>query len=367
MSYINSKRFSGIQLYHKKNGDVTYYIRYKNLYGKLIREKIGDKSAGITEIYCNKKRNQILNKLRLGEDVETTYSRKHKTKFEEIWVYFANQKPMKEKRRDELRGVWKNYMKTYFENDVTVEKILKFRISMKEKLAARTIDMRVSELGTAFNYWNSIFNDNKFENPVPELRLYDRSHTSKQDIKARNIQRDRYLSNDDVKRLKSELIDKNEDIKLFVALSLSTGARIGSILTITKKDIRGRKVTIINHKTGGGKYLGFLNDEAYNYIQPKLASLNPNGTLFTMDIRQIQRGLKTTLDNLFNIGLDTRDTANRVVLHTFRHTFASRLVENGVPIVKVQKLLDHKDINTTMRYSHLAPDSGLDDVLSMWN
>jgi hypothetical protein len=49
------------------------------------------------------------------------------------------------------------------------------------------------------------------------------------------------------------------------------------------------------------------------------------------------------------------DAFKDVVLHTFRHTCASRLVQAGVDIVRVQKWLGHKDIKTTMIYAKLAP------------
>ena len=45
------------------------------------------------------------------------------------------------------------------------------------------------------------------------------------------------------------------------------------------------------------------------------------------------------------------------VPHALRHTCASRLVQNGVDILYVQKWLGHKDITMTQRYAHLAPDS----------
>ncbi len=41
----------------------------------------------------------------------------------------------------------------------------------------------------------------------------------------------------------------------------------------------------------------------------------------------------------------------RVRIHQLRHTFASRLVAGGVPIVTVQKLLGHQSLDTTMRYA----------------
>lgn len=41
--------------------------------------------------------------------------------------------------------------------------------------------------------------------------------------------------------------------------------------------------------------------------------------------------------------------------HVLRHTFASHLVQAGVNIVEVQRLLGHSDIRVTMRYAHLNP------------
>lgn len=69
------------------------------------------------------------------------------------------------------------------------------------------------------------------------------------------------------------------------------------------------------------------------------------------------QGIKKAIDRA---GLNepdvVREKGGRVTLHTLRHSFASKLIKNGVSLFQVSVLLGHSDPKMTQRYAHLAPN-----------
>ena len=58
----------------------------------------------------------------------------------------------------------------------------------------------------------------------------------------------------------------------------------------------------------------------------------------------------------------TAGLADYFSFHSLRHTFASHLVQKGVSLYIVSKLLGHSDVKTTEKYAHLSPETFLDVV-----
>ena len=52
------------------------------------------------------------------------------------------------------------------------------------------------------------------------------------------------------------------------------------------------------------------------------------------------------------------NVAKHVTSHTFRHSFATHLLEDGYDIRTVQELLGHNDVKTTMIYTHMLNQGG---------
>ena len=63
---------------------------------------------------------------------------------------------------------------------------------------------------------------------------------------------------------------------------------------------------------------------------------------------------ESAVHRALKLAVQSARVIKRVTCHTFRHSFATHLLQSGTDIRTVQALLGHKDIRTTMVYTHLA-------------
>jgi integrase len=343
-----------------KEVDKVYVIRYRE--NDIDRMKtIGKYSQGIRINYCKQIRNEILMKLRLGEEPPTITKKKKKNiiKFDDFAEVYFKEKELEVKDIEKIRKSYINHIKPFLGHkavdEITSDDVKEIQKLKRKVLAERTINALIQIIGAIYNVaiQKEIFKGN---NPVNKS------------VKRVNVdnKREKYLTIDEINILLNE-IKHEEYLYIFVQLALQTGGRMGTILSITKKDIKleSNSIQLKDHKNNS-TYLGFFNDELKYLLQKRIENLNANDPIIDRGQQVIQDRLTKIYNKHFNIGLDKDDRKNRVVTHTLRHTFASHLAIKGTPIYTIQKLMNHKDITMTLRYAKLAPESGKDMVLGLY-
>ena len=164
---------------------------------------------------------------------------------------------------------------------------------------------------------------------------------------------DRWLTADEEERLMSVSSPWMREVMVF---ALNTGMRQGEILNLQWQEVDFSRGTLIVMKSKNGTRRTIpLNAKVYELLAAKQA------------ITGLSRGpvFKTPLGNLLQVRFLVREfceARNRAGIpdfrfHDMRHTFATRLVQRGVDLYKVQRLLGHKTNLMTQRYAHHSPES----------
>lgn len=210
-----------------------------------------------------------------------------------------------------------------------------------------TINREINLMRAAFNYYLTYNNTANFKNPFNRFKLFESDYMP------------RFLNSTECRKLLSATLDfDNTMLYDFVTLALNTGCRASELTTLTWNNVSldDRYIIIRNSLSKNKKTVYKPINTVCVAALIRLKShrhyvfYNPNTD---KNIRSFRRGFENAVK---------RADLGHVRIHDLRHTFASFLVKNGVPLYHVSTLLGHSDIRITQRYAHLAPEH-LHDVL----
>ena len=288
----------------------------------------------------------------------------HKTSLMENWVKLvkAYQSYLKIER-----GLSKNTIENYsfdierlcmflHQNDISIspirineEIVQQFIYSVSKEVNARSQARIISGLKSFFSYL--IFEDYRNDNPMELIE------TPKTGRKLPDT-----LSLDDIDRIIAAIDlskDEGERNRAMLETLYGCGLRVSELTELKISDLffdegflkitgKGNKQRFVPVGNLTQKYIKIY----LNSIRPKLAiQKGHEDTLFLN-----RRGKKLTRAMVFTI---IKDLAVKIELkksispHTFRHSFATHLLENGADLRSIQLMLGHESITTTEIYVHL--------------
>ncbi len=175
-----------------------------------------------------------------------------------------------------------------------------------------------------------------------------------------NNQRTRFLSESEILQLLHALKNRNKLWHDIVLFAIHTGMRAKEIFLLQPSSVNLSQRMITVHKTKNNKSrVIHLNDPLLLLVEPYY--IKKMEYLFSDKlIKQPSKIFRETIKDLkLNENVPSLD---RVVFHTLRHTFASQLLQRGLTIDNVSKLLGHSNLSMTMRYAHLSQQQGINAV-----
>ncbi len=166
--------------------------------------------------------------------------------------------------------------------------------------------------------------------------------------------------------------------RILIGLIYGCGLRCMEVRSIRLEnmDFHRKLLHVVQSKGNKDRYVP-LSEHLIRGIQKYIAAEHPKDYLFNgqpvnrgggdFDSRYSQRGVQWVIKTVAKQAGIIKD----VHTHTLRHSFATHLLEDGVNIIAVQKLLGHENIETTMEYLHVCqlpeqlPQSPLDKVFTI--
>lgn len=341
---------TGFLLECRPGGGKTYYLRYSDQRGRLRQIKIGG-YHDITFEQARKKAKQLRSEVTLGGDPA---AKKEELKAIPTYTKLAEQHiaHAKAQLRPSSSAGTSQIIKLHIEprfgklrlDEITQRDVAKFLADKRASgLAPGTVEKLRVVLHRSYELAASWGIPGSQPNPVRGI--------AKPKF---NNARERYLTAEEAGRLHRAVAESsNSQLKNIVGLLLLTGARKRELLDAKWENVHAERKSwhIPDSKTGKARHVP-LAQAALDIIEqlpkyPKCPWLVPNPETRKPFI-DIKRAWETARNAAGLPGLR---------IHDLRHSAASFMINSGIDLYAVGRVLGHADHQSTMRYSHLANDT----------
>ncbi len=189
------------------------------------------------------------------------------------------------------------------------------------------------------------------------------------------------MNNDEVARIKKAVISEDNEVAqlrdaAILELLFSSGVRISELVQLHQKQLNFERGEFTVRGKGDKLRLVFMSDEAVRMLKAYLKKRDDNNPALFVSHSKIGNTVTKQMDAMGSksdqhnaAGLTARSVQrlvkkyagiagimHKVTPHTFRHSFATDLLQNGADIRSVQTLLGHASITTTQIYTHVTND-----------
>lgn len=211
--------------------------------------------------------------------------------------------------------------------------------------AIATVNRRLAALRSFFQFL-ALLNPETIPNPVRPERHYIRQ--------GRRLPRD---VEDEVLAALFAVITAPRDRAMFL-LMLRCGLRVGEVRNLNMTDLYlapqpGHLPRLWLHGKGGYERIAYLSAQALSALETWLA-VRPMAEISSAVFLNRFGSHFTVTGIQFLLAHYCRQAGIWLTCHQLRHTFARHLVEAGVPVTTIQKLLGHVRLRSTELYLHIS-------------
>ena len=338
-------------IFERLPGSGVWWVRYKDHNHREHREKVGPKGLAV-KVYAKRvaqvaegkffperaiRVRHVLLKDFLADYVKhhvtgKLKNAKHEARYAKLWTAALGNRPVR---------------------SITSDDVARYVTARQDaKLADASINRKLSFLRKAMNH-------------ALRKRLVDANPVGARNggvkLAKENNQRVRYLTDEEETRLREHVEESGWP---FVAFALHTGIRQDNQFRLQWSDVNfGTGIIMVREPKGGSDYPVPMN-ATVRALLTALPSRLKSRYVFPSSTGRTPMGSQNFMHRVFVPALEAAKVED-FHWHDLRHTFASRLVMAGVPLLTVSKLLGHKTLAMTLRYAHLAPGHLLNAVCTL--